>query len=159
MKYIDYNLLYNKSSDGVEVNMPVDFEPNNCIITGSDITEFDVDELKDEIFVNIQNKYGITFFSENFKPKTSIYCVPYLILFASDENGFFGLKFEIFGKGDFYNSKIYYLTNDRKAFYVSKNLPTFVEQLKKGEFNKEHLALTDDIKLYSSYSEVVETLK
>lgn len=159
MKYIDYNLLYNKSSDGAEINIPVDFESDNCIVTGSDILEFDIDELNNEIFVYIQNQYEITFFSENFKPKINIYCVPYLQLFASDKNGIFGLKFELFGEGDFYNSKIYYLTKDRKTFYVSKNISTFMEQLKKGAFHKEHLIPDNDIQLFSSYLEAVETLK
>lgn len=56
MEYIDYNLLYNKSSDGVEINIPVDFESSNCMVTGSDILEFDTEELNNEIFVYIQNK-------------------------------------------------------------------------------------------------------
>lgn len=159
MKYIDYNLLYNKSSDGVEINIPLDFEFDNCIITGNEIIEFDKDELNSDIFVYIQRKYGITFFSENYSPNMNIYCVPYLQLFASDENGFFGLKFEFFGNGDFYNSKIYYLTNNRKVFYVSKDITTFIEQLKKNTFDKKLLTLVDDVKLFSSYFDAVETLK
>lgn len=159
MKYIDYNQLYNKSSDGVEINIPLDFEFDNCIITGSDIVEFDKDELNSEIFVYIQKEYGITFFSENFSSKSDMYCVPYLQLFASDKDGVFGLKFEFFGEGDFYNSKIYYLTYDRKAFYVSKNILEFIEQLRQGTFNKKLLVLDDDIKLFSSYSDAIIALK
>lgn len=156
MKYIDYNLLYGKLNDGVEINMPFDLELNNCTITGNDIFEFEKEELNSEIFVDIQREYGITFFSEAYKPEINIYCVPYLQLFALDKNGIFGLKFEFFGNGDFFNSKIYYLTNERKVFYVSKNITDFIEQLNKKEFSKENLILVDDIKLFSSYFDAVE---
>lgn len=158
MKYIDYSLLYNKSNDGIEINMPMDFELNNYTITGNDIFEFEREELDNEVFVHIQKKYGITFFSEIFKPKIDIYCVPYLQLFASDKNGIFGLKFEFFGEGNIYNSKIYYLSNDKKVFYVSKNITDFIEQLNDGKFNKKNIILDNEIKVFSSYLDAMDTL-
>lgn len=159
MTYIDYSLLYNKTNDGIEINMPLDFEPANCIITGNDIFELDKEESEDEIFIDIQKKYGITFFSEKFKPEISIYCVPYLQLFASDKDGIFGLKFEFFGSGDFYDSKIYYCAKNGNVFFVAENITAFIDQLCSGEFNRNNLHLNDDVKIFSSYSHAVESLK
>lgn len=154
MKYLDYNMLYKEPDNGLEMYVPPDFNSNHYTITGNKLFEFDEAELSDEAFLRINEKYKIQFISKNHKPTISIYCVPYLQLIAFDEDGVFGLS----GSNDFYESKVYYLANNKKAFFAAENIGDLFSQLQNDTFDKNEMHLTDDVKLFSSYFEAVKAL-
>lgn len=158
MKYIDYNMLFTKMNTGISANIPLDYDSSNYAVTGCGILEFDESDMSDKRLIKMQDDYKMRFFSDKFKPEINIYCVPYMKLFASDGNGFFAIKINFFDGNEFYNGKVYYLTNDKKAFYICESIYKFINEFGNDNFDEENLILDDEIKLFSSYSQATEAL-
>lgn len=158
MKYVDYNMLFAKTGMGISANIPMEYDSDEYIITGCGILEFDESDLRDEVIIKIQEKNKIRFFSDDFKPViNNIYCVPYMKLFALDENGFYAIKIDFFCGNEFCTGKVYYLENHKKAFYICENIYKFFNEFENDKFDN-NLILDNEIKLFSSYSQAIEVL-
>ena len=131
MKYVDYNMLFAKTGMGISANIPMEYDSDEYIITGCGILEFDESDLRDEVIIKIQEKNKIRFFSDDFKPViNNIYCVPYMKLFALDENGFYAIKIDFFAAMNFVLVKYIIWKTIKKRFTFVKTFINFSMNLK-----------------------------
>lgn len=88
-------------------------------------------------------KYNIQFIFEDNIPNISFYCVPYIEIFAFDDDGFICIS----------NHQVYYI-ND-KCYKIADSIEQFKYNI---EHYKDHLILCDDITIYSSKEEAYKEL-
>lgn len=149
--YYDYKSIYKFNSDGISVAFPIVDDNDELIITGTHISEFE----ENADFPS--NNFGFSFIDNNYdKSKIKFYCVPFVDVFAYDENGYYA-TFNDF-TSDSSDAKIIYIDNALNMYFAAKNFSDFVNTLLNGSL-KKYKDKMNDLTIYSSYAEAKKHLE
>lgn len=143
--YCDYENIYKFNSDDISMIFPI-VDNNELIITGTHIAECICDNDESSVFYN---KYNISFMcEENSSIIIEFYCVPFVDIFAYDDNGYYCTLNDFTASTS--ASKIIYIDKELVAFFVANNFNEFVDALLNGEFDKKELTVFNDLQVFES---------
>lgn len=95
---------------------------SNEHLCGGKIIESFIPTCEEDGFTLLQRKRGIRLIFVGLEPKLDWFPVPYLWVFATDEKG----GSFAHGEGRLENSPIYYVSEEKKCWYLAKNFREFV---------------------------------
>lgn len=90
---------------------------SNEHLCGGKIIESFIPTCEEDGFTLLQRKRGIRLIFVGLEPKLDWFPVPYLWVFATDEKG----GSFAHGEGRLENSPIYYVSEEKKCWYLAKN--------------------------------------
>lgn len=144
--YCDYENIYKFNSDGISMMFPIVDNNDELIITGTHIAECICDKDERSVFYN---KFKISFMcEENSSVIIKFYCVPFVDIFAYDDNGYYCTLNDFTDASS--ASKIIYIDKNLVAFFVADNFNEFVNGLLNGTFDKKELTAFNDLQVFES---------
>lgn len=153
--FIDINeIFFNKHS------VRFVFSKEDEFITCGKITTPIVDG-NDSNFINTaKEKYGIKFFLDEQDCSTEIYTVPYINIFASDENGVYAVINDFPDTES--NKHICYINTELQTAYdLQYTLTEFVNSINNGNFKKQlnNQIESEDLTVYRNISDAKKHIK
>lgn len=153
--YIDTSEIFFDDCSAYFIN-----SKNDDFITCGKIAIPIVDE-DDSNFINTaKEKYGINFFLDERDCSTEIYAIPYINIFASDENGVYAVI------NDFPDTKsnkhiCYINTESLTAYDLQCTLMEFVNSINNGNFKKQlsNRIASKDLTVYRNISDAKKHIK
>lgn len=153
--YIDTNEIFFDDCSAYFIN-----SNNDEFITCGKIALPIVDE-DDSKFINTaKEKYGINFFLDERDCSKEIYAIPYINIFASDENGVYAVI------NDFPDTKsnkhiCYINTESLTAYDLQCTLMEFVNSINNGDFKKQlnNKVASKDLAVYRNISDAKKHIK
>lgn len=123
----------------VNTDEEVEIVPTGIMISSMSISD------KNEEYKYIEDNYQVSFLFDDYIPEISFYTVPFVEIFAFNEDGFFVCN----------NDKIYYINNG-ECWIVASHLNEFKDNIR---LWKDNLSLSKDIIIYSSKEDAMKELE